>query len=72
MSRRGKKSGKNENESGAEVMQVTEHSPIAISFSSKDAQGVQMPHNDALVIKVVIHNFRVHKVLVDDGSKVNL
>lgn len=59
MSRRGKKRGRNESESSAEVMQVAEHSPITISFSLEDLQGVQMPHNDALVIKVVIHNFRV-------------
>lgn len=31
-----------------------------------------MPHEDALVIEAVIHNFRVQKVLVDDGSKMNL
>ncbi|XP_021603804.1 uncharacterized protein LOC110608822 [Manihot esculenta] len=31
-----------------------------------------MPHEDALAIEVVIHNFRVRKVLVDDSSKVNL
>lgn len=31
-----------------------------------------MPHEDALVIEVITHNFQVQKVLVDDGSKVNL
>ncbi|XP_043815061.1 uncharacterized protein LOC122724387 [Manihot esculenta] len=31
-----------------------------------------MPHNDALVIEAVIHNYRVKKILVDDESKVNL
>ncbi|XP_021598919.1 uncharacterized protein LOC110604945 [Manihot esculenta] len=72
MSKRGKKRGRNKNESGAKVMQVTEHSLIIISLSSKDARGVQMPHDDTLVIEAVIHNFRVRKVLVDDGSKVNL
>ncbi|XP_021592014.1 uncharacterized protein LOC110599747 [Manihot esculenta] len=45
---------------------------VTISFSPEDAQGVQMPHNDALVIEAVIHNYRVRKVLVDNGSKVNL
>ncbi|XP_043811021.1 uncharacterized protein LOC122723298 [Manihot esculenta] len=34
--------------------------------------GVQMPHDDALVIEAVIYNYRVKKILVDDGSKVNL
>ncbi|XP_021612896.1 uncharacterized protein LOC110615362 [Manihot esculenta] len=61
MSRWGKKRRRNENESSVEVMQVAEHTPMAISFSSEDAQGVQMPHDDALVIEAVIHNFRVRK-----------
>ncbi|XP_021603907.1 uncharacterized protein LOC110608935 [Manihot esculenta] len=53
-------------------MQVVEHSSATISFSSEDAQGIQMPHDDALVIEAIIHNYKVKKVLVDDGSKVNL
>ncbi|XP_043817795.1 uncharacterized protein LOC122725129 [Manihot esculenta] len=72
MSRRGKKRGKDGEASSAEVMQVVEHSPMTINFSPEDAQGVQMPHDDALVIEAVIHNYRVKKILVDDGSKVNL
>ncbi|XP_021606836.1 uncharacterized protein LOC110611038 [Manihot esculenta] len=72
MSRRGKKRGRDGEGSSAEVMQVVEHSPVTISFSLEDAQGIQMPHDDALVVEVVIHNYRVKKVLVDDGSKVNL
>lgn len=31
-----------------------------------------MPHDNVLVIEALIHNFRVRKVLVDDGSKVNV
>ncbi|XP_043807324.1 uncharacterized protein LOC122721969 [Manihot esculenta] len=51
---------------------IVEHSSTTITFSSEDAQDVQMPHDDALVIEAVIHNYRVKKILVDDGSKVNL
>ncbi|XP_043809109.1 uncharacterized protein LOC122722469 [Manihot esculenta] len=72
MSHRGKKRSREGESSGAEVMQVIEHSLVAITFSPEDAQGVQMPHDDALVIEAVIHNYRVKKILVDDGSKVNL
>ncbi|XP_043816658.1 uncharacterized protein LOC110624299 [Manihot esculenta] len=72
MSCRGKKRSREGESSGAKVMQVVEHSPVAITFSLEDAQGVQMPHDDALVIEAVIHNYRVKKILVDDGSKVNL
>ncbi|XP_043817364.1 uncharacterized protein LOC122725018 [Manihot esculenta] len=72
MSQRGKKRGRDRENISAEVMQVVEHSPVTITFSPEDAQGVQMPHDDALVIEAVIHNYRVKKILVDDGSKVNL
>ncbi|XP_043816611.1 uncharacterized protein LOC122724815 [Manihot esculenta] len=72
MSRRGKKRNREGENSSAEVMQIVEHSLTTITFSSEDAQGVQMPHDDALVIEAVIHNYRVKKILVDDGSKVNL
>ncbi|XP_021597614.1 uncharacterized protein LOC110603915 [Manihot esculenta] len=72
MSRRGKKRGRDGESSNVEVMQVVQHSPVTITFSPEDAQGVQMPHDDALVVEAVIHNYRVKKILVDDGSKVNL
>ena len=72
MGRRGKKRNREGESSSTEVMQIVDHSPMTITFSSEDAQGIQMPHDDALVIEAVIHNYRVKKVLVDDGSKVNL
>ncbi|XP_043817405.1 uncharacterized protein LOC122725051 [Manihot esculenta] len=72
MSRRGKKRSREGESSSAEVMQVVVHSPTVITFSPEDAQGVQMPHDDAFVVEAVIHNYRVKKILVDDGSKVNL
>lgn len=55
-----------------EVMEVIQHIPEVVSFSATDGEGVEMPHNDALVVEATIHNFRVQKVLVDDGRKVNL
>ncbi|XP_021602366.1 uncharacterized protein LOC110607545 [Manihot esculenta] len=72
MSRRGKKRSRSEEGSSAEIMHIVEHSLVTISFSPEDAYGIQMPHDDALVIEAVIHNFGVRKVLVDNGSKVNL
>lgn len=41
---------------------------VSISFDKEDAVGVFQPHNDTLVISVMITNFSVHRVLVDDGS----
>ncbi|XP_021622999.1 uncharacterized protein LOC110622706 [Manihot esculenta] len=73
MSRRGRKRSRSgEGSSSSEVLQVVEHSPATISLSPEDAHRIQMPHDDALVIEAVIHNYRVRKILVDDGSKVNL
>ncbi|XP_019261102.1 PREDICTED: uncharacterized protein LOC109239052 [Nicotiana attenuata] len=43
----------------------------AISFSDKDTEGIIQPHNDALVISVLINKSRVKHVLIDSGSSVN-
>ncbi|XP_070019574.1 uncharacterized protein [Nicotiana sylvestris] len=37
----------------------------AISFSDEDAEGIIQPHNDALVISVLINKSRVKRVLID-------
>lgn len=55
-----------------EVIQVDEHIPGIVSFSVAYGEGIEMPHDVALVVEVIIHNFRVQKNLVDDGSKVSL
>ncbi|CAA7028407.1 unnamed protein product [Microthlaspi erraticum] len=43
-----------------------------ISFTDKDASGLDIPHLDPLVITLQIHDCDVAKVLVDTGSTVNL
>lgn len=42
-----------------EVMQVTEHIHRIVSFSAADEEGVEMPHDDALMIEAILHNFKV-------------
>jgi hypothetical protein len=42
-------------------------SHIPITFSQKDLQLKDYPHNDAMVISCVIKGFLVHNVLVDTG-----
>ncbi|XP_050217640.1 uncharacterized protein LOC126668492 [Mercurialis annua] len=46
--------------------------PPAVIFGLEDGKHVQEPHNDALVIKALIYNFRVMRILIDEGSAVNL
>ena len=43
-----------------------------ITFSDFDMEGCQHPHDDPLVIRVVIANKTIHKVLVDNGSSANI
>ena len=43
-----------------------------IIFTSEDANGIQHPHNDALVVELVMEDFDVERILIDTGSSVNL
>ena len=43
-----------------------------ITFSNSDKEGCQHPHDDPLVIKVVVANKTIHRVLVDNGSSANI
>ena len=44
----------------------------AITFSNSDLEGCQHPHDDPLVIKVVVANKTIHRVLVDNGSSADI
>ena len=43
-----------------------------ITFSNSDMEGCQHPYDDPLVIRVVVANKTVHRVLVDNGSSVDI
>ena len=43
-----------------------------ITFSDSDMEGCQHPHDDPLVIRAVVANKTIHKVLVDNGSSANI
>ena len=60
-----------------EVMKVQAVSKLprldtAITFSNLDLEGCQHPHDDPLVIRAVVANKTVHRVLVDNGSSVDI
>ena len=40
----------------------------AITFSDFDMEGCQHPHDDPLVIRVIVANKTVHRVVIDNGS----
>ena len=60
-----------------EVMEVQAVSKLprlntSITFSDLDLEGCQHPHDDPLVIRAVVANKMVHRVLVDNGSSTDI
>ncbi|XP_073138248.1 uncharacterized protein [Henckelia pumila] len=43
-----------------------------ITFGPQDLEGVNLPHNDALLIQARIANYDVRRVFVDSGSSMNV
>ncbi|XP_070025726.1 uncharacterized protein [Nicotiana sylvestris] len=43
-----------------------------ITFDDADVDGVLIPHNDALVISLLVHDTNVKRVLIDPDSSVNI
>ena len=44
----------------------------AITFSNSDLEECQHPHDDPLVIRAVVANKTIHRILVDNGSSTNI
>ena len=60
-----------------EVMEVQVVSKLprldtAITFSDSDLEGCKHPHDNPLVIRAVVVNKTIHRVLVDDGSSTDI
>ena len=60
-----------------EVVEVQEVSKLprldtAITFSDSDLEGCQHPYDDPLVIRAVVANKTIHRVLVDNGSSTDI
>ncbi|GFY80843.1 hypothetical protein Acr_01g0006520 [Actinidia rufa] len=49
---------------------VDAHPPI--TFNNYNLRGLQLPHDDALVISAVIANFNVQRILVDNGISTSI
>ena len=44
----------------------------SITFSDSDLEGCQHPHDDSLVVRAVVANKTVHRVLIDNGSSTDI
>ena len=44
----------------------------SITFSDSDLEGSQHPHDDPLVVRAIVANKTVHRVLVDNGSSTDI
>ena len=59
---------------GKQLAAPTLHSPgtSIITFGDQDTQSLAAPHDDALVIALVIGGFQVQRALVDNGAAANI
>ncbi|XP_009788553.2 uncharacterized protein [Nicotiana sylvestris] len=55
---------------GKRIRHVLEEESII--FDDVDVDGVLTPHNDALVISLLVYNINVKRVLINPGSLVNI
>ena len=57
-----------------EIQAVSKLSRIdtTITFSDSDLEGCQHPHDDPLVVRAIVANTTVHRVLVDNGSSADI
>ena len=44
----------------------------SITFSNSDLEGCRHPHDDPLVIRAVVANKTIYRVLIDNGSSANI
>ena len=43
-----------------------------ITFSDLDLEGCQHPHDDPLVVRAIVANTTVHRVLIDNGGSADI
>lgn len=52
--------------------QTDQHMELLLELTVIDIRGIQYPYDDALVVTAGIANHNVHRVLVDNGSSINI
>ena len=43
-----------------------------IGFMEEDAQRLHHPHDDALIVSICVRDYNTHRVLVDNGSSIDI
>ena len=54
------------------VPKIVWRESLIIGFSKEDARRFHHPHDDALVVSIRVGDYNVHRVLVDNGSSVDI
>ena len=54
------------------VPKISRRESLVIGFSEEDARRLHHPHDDALVVSVRVGDYNVHRMLVDNGSLVDI
>nr|XP_016436126.1 PREDICTED: uncharacterized protein LOC107762296 [Nicotiana tabacum] len=65
-----KKTSKITATNGKRIRQTLEEE--SITFDDEDAYNLMIPHKDAQVISLLVHNTNVKRVLIDSGSSMNI
>ena len=52
--------------------ETPKYNELKIIFSERDARGIRQPHDDPLVVMLEMEEFNMHRVLVDNGSLVDI
>ena len=60
------------NDSGPEPKRPKMYPHLVLSFSKEDKIGTIQPHDNALVVTLQIRGYDVKRVMVDDGSGVEI
>ena len=55
-----------------EVPRIAQRESPTVGFSEEDARRLHHPHDDALVVSIQIEDYNMHRVLIDNGSSVDI
>ena len=55
-----------------EVPRIAQREGPTVGFLEKDVRRLHHPHNDALVVNIWIEDYNMHRVLINNGSSVDI